>query len=106
MEYDPRAYLWDVREAAESILEFSRSHAPALIVIHKCWKPVISAWMPKSSVHGWQTLAYYIAQMKHLYKLQVTVHGLDTGIHAGMTAFLARQDLCITASAPAWEPEQ
>ena len=29
MERDPRAYLWDVREAAEAILEFSRSHAPA-----------------------------------------------------------------------------
>ena len=27
MERDPRAYLWDVREAAEAILEFSRSHA-------------------------------------------------------------------------------
>ena len=55
--------------------------------------------MSQSSVHGRQTLAYYIAQMMHLYKLQVTVHGLDTGIPAGMTAFLARQDLCITASA-------
>jgi len=31
-------------------------------------------------------LAYYNAQMNHLYKLQVTVHGLDTGIPAGMTA--------------------
>ena len=40
---------------------------------------------------------FYIAQMKHLYKLQITIHGLDTGIHAGMTVFLARQDLCITA---------
>ncbi|MFZ4703953.1 MAG: hypothetical protein ACOYMG_28240, partial [Candidatus Methylumidiphilus sp.] len=30
---------------------------------------------------------------------QVTVHGLDTGIHAGMTAVLAWQDLCITMSA-------
>jgi hypothetical protein len=31
------------------------------------------------------TLTYYIAQMKHLYNGQVTVHGLDTGIPAGMT---------------------
>ncbi len=27
---------------------------------------------------------------------------LDSGIHAGMTAFLARRDLCITMRAPAW----
>ena len=53
-------------------------------------KPVISAWMPKSSVQGWQTLVYYIAQMKHLYSRQVTVHGLDTGIHA--TAELVYND--------------
>ena len=52
---------------------------------------------------GWQTLVYYIAQMKSLSNRQVTVHGLDTGIHAGMTAFLDRQDLCITMSAGAWE---
>ena len=43
----------------------------------------------QSSVQGRQTLTYYIAQTKHLYKRQVTVpfgvaqdrHGLDTGIH-------------------------
>ncbi|MEI7869403.1 MAG: hypothetical protein WCI11_16055 [Candidatus Methylumidiphilus sp.] len=29
---------------------------------------------------------------------------LDSGIHAGMTAFLARRDLCITMRSPAWEP--
>ncbi|MEI7867617.1 MAG: hypothetical protein WCI11_06980 [Candidatus Methylumidiphilus sp.] len=29
---------------------------------------------------------------------------LDSGIHAGMTAFLARRDLCITMRDPAWEP--
>ena len=52
---------------------------------------------------GWQTLAYYVARMKRLSNRQVTVHGLDTGIHAGMTAFLARQDLCITMSVGAWE---
>ena len=45
-------------------------------------------------------MAYYIAHMKHSSNRQVTVHGLDTGIHAGMTAFLARQDLWITVSAP------
>jgi hypothetical protein len=41
--------------------------------------------------------------MKHLSNFQVTVHGLDTGIPAGMTALLPQQDLCITASAGAWE---
>ena len=29
---------------------------------------------------------------------------LDSGIHAGMTAFLARRNLCITMRSPAWEP--
>ncbi|MEI7867099.1 MAG: hypothetical protein WCI11_04340 [Candidatus Methylumidiphilus sp.] len=28
---------------------------------------------------------------------------LDSGIHAGMTAFLARWDLCITMRSGAWE---
>ena len=36
--------------------------------------------MPESIVHGWQTLANDIAQMKCLCNLQVTFHGLDTGI--------------------------
>jgi hypothetical protein len=44
--------------------------------------------MPKFSVQGRQTLAYYIAQ-EALAQLAFTVHGLDTGIHAGMTRFLA-----------------
>ncbi len=34
-------------------------------------------------------MAYHIAKMKHLFNRQATVHGLDTGIHAGMTRFLA-----------------
>jgi hypothetical protein len=80
----------DSRDLPSPFTRSSSFPRSALVVIHKCWKPVISAWMPKSSVHGRQTLAYYIAQMKHLYKLQVTVHGLDTGIPAGMTAFFTR----------------
>jgi hypothetical protein len=68
------------------------------------WKPVISAWMPKSSVQGWQSISLGSGQIKHIGNHQVTIHGLDTGIHAGMTAYLDRQDLCITMSADAWEP--
>ena len=83
-----------------------RSHAPALIVIYKCRILVISAWMPKSSVQGWQSVRLGSSQIKQMPIHQVTVHGMDTGIHAGMTAFLARQDLCITARAGAWEPAQ
>ncbi|MEI7868885.1 MAG: hypothetical protein WCI11_13415 [Candidatus Methylumidiphilus sp.] len=45
--------------------------------------------MPKSSVQGRQALAYYITQIKFLYNCQVTIHGLDTGIHAGMTVYLS-----------------
>jgi len=40
---------------------FAGSQAPALIVIHKSGqarKAVISAWMPKSSVQGWQTVKH------------------------------------------------
>ena len=49
-------------------------------------KPVISAWMPKSSVHGWQAKISLLLLIKRLCHLIVTVHGLDTGIHAEMTA--------------------
>ncbi len=80
-----------------SRVEWKNARSAAILSLGQ--SPVISAGMPKSSVQGWQTLAYYIAQMKHLYNRQVTVHGLDTGIPAGMTVFLARQDLCITMRA-------
>ena len=60
----------------------------------------------QSSVHGWQAIINPLILIKHICHLIVTVHGLDTGIHAGMTAFLARQDLCITARAGAWERAQ
>ena len=53
--------------------------------------------MPKSSVHGWQAIFSPLVLIKHLCHLIVTVHGLDTGIHAGMTASLNGSD------APAWE---
>ncbi len=33
-------------------------------------------------------MAYYIAQMKHSFNLQLTVHGLDFGIHAEMTVIV------------------
>ena len=80
------------------------SQAGAIIVIHKCWRPVISAWMPKSSVQGRQSVRLGSSQIRHIHNHQVTVHGLDTGIHAGMTAVWAWQDLCKTARAGAWEP--
>ena len=62
-----------------------------LIVIHKCWKLVILAWMPKSRVQGWLSISLGSGRIRHRHNHQVTVHGLDTGIHAGMTAFLARR---------------
>ena len=55
--------------------------------------------MPKSSVQGWQSISWDGSQIGHMPIHQVTVHGLDTGIPAGMTVFLARQDLCITMRA-------
>ena len=78
-----------------------------LDVIHKCWRTVISAGMPKSSVQGWQNgvttdipiskemklQAGKLTLIKHLHNRLVTVHGLDFGIHAEMTAF---PDLCKT----------
>ena len=92
------------REAGASTAAFP-SWSFTAIMLRPC-RFVILAGMPKPSVQGWQALVYYIAQIKHLYNHQVTVHGLDTGIPAGMTAFLARQDLCITARAGAWERAQ
>jgi len=46
----------------------ARSQAGVLAVIHKCWRPVISAWMPKSSVQGWQTLRHNICPCIHWQK--------------------------------------
>jgi hypothetical protein len=60
--------------------------------------------MPKSSVQGWQTLAYYIAQMKHSFNRQVTVHGLDFGIRAEMTVFVGVVGLVYNDESRAWEP--
>ncbi|PZN82154.1 MAG: hypothetical protein DM484_06975 [Candidatus Methylumidiphilus alinenensis] len=37
-------------------LRFASFPRSPLAVIHKCWSTVISAWMPKSSVQGWQTV--------------------------------------------------
>ncbi|PZN78680.1 MAG: hypothetical protein DM484_12430 [Candidatus Methylumidiphilus alinenensis] len=59
--------------------------------------------MPKSSVHGWQTTdhdrcpgvqgrettGWQVILIKHLHNWLATVHGLDFGIPAEMTAFLA-----------------
>jgi hypothetical protein len=67
---------------------------------------VISAWMPKSSVQGWQSADWGGCQIKHIRNHHVTVPGLDTGIHAGMTAFPAYRHLCITVRAGAWEPAE
>ena len=41
----------------------------------------------------------------HLHSRLVTVHGLDFGIPAEMTAFPAFPGLCITARVLAWEPQ-
>ena len=40
------------------------------------------------SVHEWQAIICLKRLIKHLCQPVVTVHGLDTGIHAGMTAKL------------------
>jgi len=65
--------------------------------------------MPKSSVQGWQTgghdkcsriqgretTGWQVSLIKHLRNRLVTVHGLDFGIPAEMTEYLARRNLCI-----------
>ena len=48
--------------------------------------------------------AYRAYKIKHLCNRQITVHGLDFGIHAEMTDFPAFPSLCITSRAGAWEP--
>ena len=86
------------------------SHAGALVVIHKCLRPVIPVrdagiqrpgmancgsrqmrLYPQTVTRAWQ-----VALIKHLHSQLVTVHGLDFGIHAEMTAFLAWLNICIT----------
>ena len=77
-------------------LENNGSQAGTLIDIHKYRRHVISAWMPKSSVHGRQT-----GTCRNAYRnRQITVHGLDTGIPAGMTAYLYS-----LLKLGAWEPK-
>jgi len=51
-----------------------------------------------------KSAGWYIALIKHLRNLLITVHGLDFGIPAEMTTFPAFPDLCITMRAGAWEP--
>jgi len=76
--------------------------------------------MQKSSVQGWQTgghdrcpcnrehetTAWHVTRIKHLHKRLVTVHGLDFGIPAEMTAFKACPGLCRTARDEALEQEE
>ena len=48
----------ECKDMAENNVLVARSQVPALVVIHKsgkAGKAVISAGMPKSSDHGWQT---------------------------------------------------
>ena len=49
-------------------------------------------------------MAYYIAQMKHSFNRQVTVHGLDFGIRAEMTVFVGVVGLVYNDESRAWEP--
>ncbi len=84
------------------IITFSRSHAPSLAVIHKCKRPVIPAWMPESSHKDVNPGAGNLAKSSTCASGKLPSMALDSGIHAGMTAFLGRRDLCITMSAPSW----
>jgi len=45
--------------------------------------------LPESRVQGCKSAGWYIALIKHLRNLLITVHGLDFGIPAEMTAFPA-----------------
>ena len=45
-------------------------------------------------------MAWQVAGIKHFHNRLATVHGLDFGIPAEMTAFPACPDLCIKTSAP------
>ena len=74
--------------AAEAGLEVVTGSQAQTCCASGSWKPVILAWMPKSSVQGWQSVCLDSGHIRYNHNHQVTVHGLDTGIHAGMTAFL------------------
>ena len=74
--------------AAEAGLEVVTGSQAQTCCASGSWKPVILAWMPKSSVQGWHTVRLGSGHIRHNHNHQVTVHGLDTGIHAGMTTLL------------------
>ena len=65
--------------------------------------PVIPAWMPESSHKDVNLRVGALPESSTCASGTLPSMALDSGIHAGMTAFLARRDLCITVSAGAWE---
>jgi len=56
--------------------------------------PSFRQGLPESRLQGCKSAGWYIALIKHVRNLQVTIHGLDFGILAEMTAILAWLDLC------------
>ncbi len=51
-------------------------------------------------IHKPKIIAWQVSSIKHLRSRLVTVHGLDFGIRAEMTTFLAWLDLWITMRTP------
>ncbi len=58
--------------------------------------------MPKSSVQGWQSMGWHVSP-RLMRNHQVTVHGLDIGIHADMTVFCSLPALVCNEQLVAWE---
>ena len=87
----------------------SGSHAPRS-PLYTCLAEieitVISAWMPKSSVQGWQSPNWGGCQIKHIRNHQVTILGLDSGIHAGMTGLSLSCDCRGHPNGPAMRAKQ
>ena len=75
---------------------YDRSHAPALMVIHKWLKPVIPAWTAGIQSQGGESAGWCVHLIEHLHNDELPSMALDSCIPAGMTAFSARRDLCIT----------
>jgi len=67
---------------------------------------VISAGMPRSSVQGWQSREQAPSLNQSLCNWHVTVHGLDSGIHAGMTRLIAKMRIAVVPTSWLLSQEQ
>jgi len=87
----------------EELSFFGWFPSSALIVIHKCWRAVIPAWMPESSHKDVNLWADNLPDSSTCASGKLPSMALDSGIHAGMTVFSRSVGLVYNDERSAWE---